>query len=534
MASDNMGNEMSTNVVNLDALIPREDLAINDQSSPSGAVDKISIPHLDGFIFAPDLRKPHFQRETNQWTPKKVVELVTAFLDRDLIPAVILWRAGQYIFVIDGAHRLSALLAWVHNDYGDGTRSTPFCGGLVPDEQRKIADKTRKMVDKAVGSYQDYKEARTGIPKSPSIMTRLGKLADCNIIAQWVPTSDAKSAEDSFFKINQAATPIDATEKRLLKSRDSASAIAARAITNSGSGHKYWSSFGKVIQAQIEELAKVINKDLYSPPITGTPINTLDVPIAGQGYNALPFIFDLVNEVNGVDVSDTTAKKEVKEVLPSDPDGKQTFAYLEKVTDKISLLTTDKPKSLGLHPVVYFYTRGGVFKAESFFAALKFFSELDEKALLKDFHKIRAPFEDYLVTHKEAVALLVHKFGTGQRSIPWIYSYYQLISDKFRSGLSESEVTKALAANNDFTFLTLPPPSSKPKTSGKKPAFSNNTKTAAYFANALNGGVRCHLCHARVHKNSMHIDHNVAMKDGGHAGLTNAEVAHPWCDSSKE
>ena len=157
------------------------------------------------------------------------------------------------------------------------------------------------------------------------------------------------------------------------------SAIAARAITNAGSGHKYWSAFGKVIQAKIEELAKSLNHILYTPPISGVPINTLDVPVAGQGYNALPFVFDLVNVANDVEIADTSNKKNVKDSLPVDPDGQLTLDYLNKVKGNVEKITTDKSKSLGLHPVVYFYTRGGAFKTESFFAALAFIKSLESK-----------------------------------------------------------------------------------------------------------------------------------------------------------
>ncbi|MEV0425518.1 DUF262 domain-containing protein [Micromonospora sp. NPDC050495] len=59
------------------------------------------------------LRKPDFQRETASWPPDKVAELVRSFLEGDLIPSVIMWRSpiSGSIFVIDGAHRLSALVA---------------------------------------------------------------------------------------------------------------------------------------------------------------------------------------------------------------------------------------------------------------------------------------------------------------------------------------------------------------------------------------------------------------------------------------
>jgi hypothetical protein len=89
--------DMSTNVVNLDALIPRDDFAVDDGPQTANPGERIGIAHLDGQFFVSDLRKPDFQRETAQWTPTKVVDLIRSFLDADLIPAVILWRAGRKV-----------------------------------------------------------------------------------------------------------------------------------------------------------------------------------------------------------------------------------------------------------------------------------------------------------------------------------------------------------------------------------------------------------------------------------------------------
>lgn len=88
----------TSSVVNLDALIPREDFAVEVQPPHATPLEKISVVHLEGPFFGPDLRKPDFQRETAHWSPNKVVDLVRAFVDADLIPAVILWRVGRYVF----------------------------------------------------------------------------------------------------------------------------------------------------------------------------------------------------------------------------------------------------------------------------------------------------------------------------------------------------------------------------------------------------------------------------------------------------
>ena len=216
------GGSLSTNVVNLDALIPRDDFAVDETPSRATPPDRISIAHLDGHFFAGDLRKPDFQRETARWTPAQVVDLIRSFLDADLIPAVILWRAGRSIFVIDGAHRLSALIAWILDDYGDRKTSIDHFGGYITDEQRKVADRTRDQVQKSVGSYVQYQAFRNNRSAAPPhMLKRLSNLADNSLVAQWVTATDAGSAEQSFFKINQQGTVIDPTERRILRSRKS-------------------------------------------------------------------------------------------------------------------------------------------------------------------------------------------------------------------------------------------------------------------------------------------------------------------------
>ncbi len=102
---------------NLDALIVREDFEVLDTPVQFPAIQTIQIRDLEqGSFFYQVLRKPDFQRETADWTSERISEFVDSFLSGDLIPGIILWNSGSNIFVIDGAHRLSALIAWVQDD----------------------------------------------------------------------------------------------------------------------------------------------------------------------------------------------------------------------------------------------------------------------------------------------------------------------------------------------------------------------------------------------------------------------------------
>ena len=231
--------------VNLDALIPREDFDITDASRPVGTrKGTLSITDLKyGEFFFTAVRKPDFQRETSEWDSAKVVGFIESFLTGDLIPAAILWQNPSYTFVIDGAHRLSSLAAWINDDYGDGDISKRFYDSALPEEQLDIAAKTRTSVNKKLGSYKDHILALESPEKvKPEVLAAAKRLGVLSIQLQWVE-GDATKAEHSLVKINQLASPIDSTEMKVLQARRTPIGIAARAIARSGKGHKYWSNF---------------------------------------------------------------------------------------------------------------------------------------------------------------------------------------------------------------------------------------------------------------------------------------------------
>ena len=144
--------------VNLDALIPREDFELQNNVNSGKKKETISIEDLkpDSFFFS-YIRKPDFQRETNEWDDQKIYNFIESFIEGDLIPAIILWRStGGYLFVIDGSHRMTTLSAWVNDDYGDGDISKKFYDGVISEEQSQIANKTRNLVNKKIWSYNSF------------------------------------------------------------------------------------------------------------------------------------------------------------------------------------------------------------------------------------------------------------------------------------------------------------------------------------------------------------------------------------------
>ena len=195
--------------VNLDAFVPREDFEVKENLNQNVGRNTATIRLEDlkkGTFFFSAIRKPDFQRETNEWDSGKIVGLIESYINGDLIPAIILWNnVGSYTFVIDGSHRLSALASWVNDDYGDGQISKEFYESIIPEDQVKIAEKTRLMVRKKIGPYNDYQLAITNPEKvKPEIVQKAKILGRLALQLQWVD-GDATKAEESFFKINQEA-----------------------------------------------------------------------------------------------------------------------------------------------------------------------------------------------------------------------------------------------------------------------------------------------------------------------------------------
>ncbi|QDU35858.1 HNH endonuclease [Maioricimonas rarisocia] len=517
---------MATHRTNLDALIPREDFEVKgDETPPSSLSTTLKISEL-----APDsltyqvLRKPDFQRETTNWTPDKIVELIESFLDGDLIPSIILWRSPSTsnIFVIDGAHRLSALIAWVHDDYGDKQRSLDFYNNKIPPEQLKAAERTRSLIDRRIGSYTALRSAgQHPENSSPDQVRRARNLGSFAVQLQWVQ-GDAKRAEDSFFKINQKATPIDPTELLMIRSRRKPNAVAARALLRAGVGHKYWSAFPPDTQQELEELARQIYDILFAP-VLEEPIKTLDLPVAGRGYSAesVRLVFEFVNLANGL-ITDKSRTE-----LREDPDGRSTLQFLKRVLQLARRVSGCHPSSLGLHPAVYFYGATGRYQPSAFLGTVRFVQQLEQENAIHAFTSVRCRFEEFLLDHRYFTNQIVVKHGSGKKSLEPMARFFRRILESVLQEKNSDEIVADLQSHKDLRFL-------KELTAQDiehKKEFSRETKSTAFLREALAKALRCAICGARVHKKSMTFDHKLRKQDGGAGSADNAQLAHPFCNT---
>jgi hypothetical protein len=508
--------------VNLDAMIQREDFTIDsttEQKTGSNTTTlRLEDLKKDAFLFHA-LRKPDFQRETNEWDSEKICKLIESYVDGDLIPAVIFWSpSNSNTFVIDGSHRLSALTAWVNDDYGDGEISKQFYD-RIEEEQLEIAEKTRTLIRKRIGPYTDYHLALTIPDKIDERIVKKAKtLGILSIPIQWVH-GDENKAEISFFKINQQGQPLNKTEIYLLQKRRKPNVLAARAIIKSGTGHKYWAKFEPSKQSEIVELSKELFHILFRPPLD-KPVKTLDnLPLAGKvGVSStLQVIWNFVNLVNDIDNNELT----------DDKTGDATIDCLTNCKKLAERINSSKPASLGLHPAVYFYSYDGRHKQASFYAGVEFVKKLNNTNAINKFLKVRESFEEMLQKYNYLTQQIVRNYRSAEKAYSFVTQYYNQLIDNLSQGKNQADAINEIIQTN-FKFLTI----RQQNEHGESDGFSQNTKSAIFIKEALASAVKCKLCHGLIHSHSVSFDHIVRKQDGGLNNLDNGQLTHPYCNTT--
>lgn len=534
--------------VNLDALIRRADLEAHADLAPTKTeLTGIKLSELEhGSMLFSTLRKPDFQRETANWTPEKVASLVKNFVDEDLIPAVIIWRSpitGDY-FVIDGAHRLSALIAYVNNDYGDRGISTSFFQNRLTPDQRTAARQTRDLIDKTVGPYDVLKNmSKSDDANADQLQLKRAKQLPWHSIVVQMVNGDASKAEASFYTINQSATAIDDTELEIIKARHKPNAIAARAVIRAGTGHKYW-KFDQHIRDEIEYLANSIYNLLFDPPFKD-PVKTLDLPVSPE---SLRMAFEFINNVNELkpemwivkNTSKTTKKSKKKttpgdvetiSILSDDKDGQQTIKCLKEAARVLSIMsgTADIERSLALHPAVYFYSATGRIQPTAVMAAAKLVQKLGSKHNgFHEFTKYRNRFEEFLVKYRYFVNQIARGFGAGKRGLGPLLELYDIILGGIKDGQSDDDIVNLRILKNE-RFRKLKVQDDDDRSVGD--SFSKETKSATFLKPALASALRCAECGARVYFKGIQIDHKLGKASGGDSSPDNAQLMHPFCNT---
>lgn len=387
---------------NLEHLIPRSDVENSNNSGVISQSDRRSSFNLTelekGQFFYEQLRKPIFQRDTNQWTVERLEKLVETFLDDGLIPAIILWEdLDGFIYVIDGAHRISSLIAWVNSDYG---------------KENELNDSNHSAIEEymnnRIGSYQEIKQSKDEKYKKAKQI-----IAKRSIAVQWV-TGDYGKVKESFIRINQQGVVISEDEKELIGNDQLPTSKLSRAILGHGLGQT------STIQNEITE--EIFNR--FFKPFLSYELN--NYPLAGS----INEDFVISKIYNVVKIIDNREKLEISSLS-------------EKVITTLQFIQDN----LNISQKIYFYGATKKHKTNSFYGFIRFALLLkDDELLTNVFVKNRKIFEEYLVKNEDHIQVIARKKRQAKRAYEEIAKYYHKL-------LLACETNDFNDLQNEFSYL---------------------------------------------------------------------------------
>jgi HNH endonuclease len=376
---------------------------------------------------------------------------------------------------------------------------------------------------------------------SPSPTDDPDKIRRARAIATLQPAiqkveGDARTAENSFLKINSNPATIDPTDLDLIRARKKPNAIATRALMRAGTD--YYAKLAKV--KEIDSLAKEVHGIVFGP-ILDLNTRSPDVPRAGQPYSneAFKMVLDMVNMFNDVTPAMWQEQKTVSSnkvqvlQLQDDTDGSMTLRYLKRVKDVGTLVSDNGERnsgSLGLDQAVYSYGATGKFHPGAFLAALKLAQELKIKKNLGQFTKVRKDFEDFLVRHKIFINQIGRSKGSRTRPVESVLQMHRIIIECLQSGVHEDKkIIRKL--KRDKRLEELKDVTNIPKDETKRKQFSKSVQEAGVIRSVLDSRERCKVCGARLPPSCRSKDHKQRKVDRGTGSLENLQFTHPYCNT---
>jgi HNH endonuclease len=141
---------------------------------------------------------------------------------------------------------------------------------------------------------------------------------------------------------------------------------------------------------------------------------------------------------------------------------------------------------------------------------------------------VRAKFEQFVLDNKSFSNQVTVKIGSGAKGFQRLKNLYTRVFEELTNNRDSAEILELFRKDKEFSFLT---PDER-LVEGSSSQFSRETKSATFLRDAINGAPRCSICKSLLHFNSIQIDHVVRREDGGLGVLENAQLAHPFCNST--
>lgn len=561
--------------VYLDHLIERQSLRYSPIVNSGSTYNDSSSQRSDHSIRFDDIRqkdgwftklvKPDFQRATCAWSPEGCVNFLSSVIRRRIIPSIILWRNDEtgLVYVLDGAHRLSALRAWMLDDWGDKADGF-YEKNENLDEIIASAATTRQLVKDQIGNFVEFAEAEKEwrkisfdgeAPKKIMSAKRFEMARFYSDItsstrtlhAQW-EGGDYEAAEESFLAINRQGAPLDDLESTLIEFRKGSFARVIMSIANNGASGHYWptpntsdSISAELIEktASFSSRCRELHNIFFIPPFD-SKILDINVPfmVAPGHFRKHQHLIELLPLlVEGTAIS----KENINDLLRKDHLSAPSTIIIN--SDLIISTLEEKAAHLGnrnhsshslsLVPLIYWYNKQGSYVRALFYGLCQWlFSGSAEELKTRKIalSSVRGELESTLINYKNEFAEIQHRGGAGLKSTARIADTIQnLVSILILHRKTDKETL-------DANIKELLGSKSKPNTKTKVGrAFTTKSKAEINIREMLLSSVKCQICDGVVDlKQGVQYDHINHWSTNKNSSPDNGRPTHPFCNLFRE
>lgn len=226
----------------------------------------------------------------------------------------------------------------------------------------------------------------------------------------------------------------------------------------------------------------------------------------------LQFVYDLLVYTND-NISDD-----------EDVDGNETINVLTNTRKILQTVNSKIAGSLGLHPIIYFYSKKGNFKPANFYATVLFVKQLKREKKFDIFTSVRSKFEEFIYKNDYIFDQINRNLRSTKNSAEPLCKLFVMVMMQLKEGKEETEIVQLIQQQYSNISLVRDEEVSSQD-------FNLNRKSETYITTALKSVVRCGICGGVVHINSTSVDHIGRRREGGLGSVENGQITHPYCNT---
>ena len=478
-------------------------------------------------------------------------------------------------YVLDGGHRISVLIAWIKDDWGDKLPSEIYDKDKMLESGAKAAaQRVRALLkENDIGFYADYdsaearyEELEKQLGRKPEFgemgadslryaeMVRRWQGVNIGFPVLWVRGDYAK-AEESFLKINKTGRQLTDWETKLVENRNSSFARAVMSIAQLHDAEHCWPVHDDEVKndpdlqqkaATILERVRDLHELLFTPDYE-TPIKRAEQPLLATPYTKPEMKPAYLAELLTIAEGKKGQKPETEALIKRDKHGSARdiinsgLKLVNDATDVLGNIYGGSPRSLMLMPLVYFYNEQGVYVRSLLYGMLYWLNHGSENRDIRDRKRLftvhRGAYETVLLQHKNTIiSRIARRIGSGSEvTYPTARYFDGLLRIIIEHKDAIDSPAFQIAHEELIENLGVAPKPEPIEVTHTPRLYKGRDRNAVNVKDVFASFQFCEICGGRYLPGLFtQVDHKKRYADGGRTTLENARNTHPFCNNNRD